>query len=165
MRIILVGAFVLVFTAGAVAGFAVPRWRAHRGGPFLMKELDLSPEQNDQMRVIWREAVHESRLNRFERRCELREQRDSAIRDMLSPVQVAEFEEIQRSFELGLAELDDERDRAVGRAVEQTKAILTPEQAALYEDLRPKGPRRGRRPELRRRGPRPKPDPDERNER
>ena len=165
VRIILVGAFVLVFTAGAVAGFAVPHWRARRAGPFLTRELNLSPEQHDQMRKIWREAVHESRLNRFERRRELRELRDSAIRQMLSPGQLAMLEEIQQSFELGLAELDRQRERAVERAVEQTKAVLTPEQAALYEELRPKGTRPARRPEFRRGAPRPGPDPREDNER
>lgn len=130
-----------------------------------MKELNLSPEQGEQMRDIWREAGRESRRNRFEHRRELRELRDSAVRQMLSPDQLEQFEDIQRSFELGAAELDGERERAIERAVERTKAILTPEQAARYENLRPKGDGAGRWPERRRVRPRLRPDPSEENER
>jgi len=161
VRIILIGAFLLVFTAGITAGLAVSHRRPHRGRAFLAKELNLTAQQQDQMRDIWRNATRASRMNRIDRRRELRGFRDESILDMLSPDQLLKFDEIQQAYELGLAELDQQREQAIEHAVEQTKAILAPEQAALYEQLRPTGPTPDRRSPFRGKRRRPRSEPTE----
>ena len=45
-----------------------------------------------------------------------------------------------------MAEMGREREKAMQKAVEQTKAILSPEQRTKYEELLKKGPFGPRRP-------------------
>jgi len=74
----------------------------------------------------------------------LRQQREQAIADLLTETQRAEYERILADYETSRAALDAERKQAFDQAVQRTKQILTPEQAAKYEALLQRRPDRGR---------------------
>ncbi len=142
---LLIAAFVVTFAAGAVAGLLAGRAGHRRRGPsYLAAELDLTDPQRHEMHEIWSEVMHAAGRRWWEQHKALREQRDQAIVDLLTDAQRAEYERILADHAAGRAAIDAERKQAFDRAVERTKAILTPEQAAKYEDLLQRRPERDR---------------------
>ena len=152
-RIIVVIGFVIAFVAGAVVGLQLrttpvqvtvqpvqgqrPSW--------LRSELNLSNEQNEQMKAIW-EGLHNSGRSYEDRRHRLRDERDEAIAALLSPGVMGDYDRILADFSNKLTALAQERDKAFGEAVEKTKKILTPEQRTKYEEfLKRREPDRGDR--------------------
>jgi hypothetical protein len=69
-------------------------------------------------------------------------ERDGAIQSLLSNEQRSRYDAIQQEYSRKTEELSQERKRAFEQAVEQTKHILTPQQAAKYDELM-KGQREG----------------------
>jgi Spy/CpxP family protein refolding chaperone len=141
-RIIVVIGFVIAFVAGAVVGLQLrttpvqatvqpvqgqrPSW--------LRSELNLSNEQNEQMKNIW-EGLHNSGRSYEERRHRFREERDEAIAALLAPGVMGDYDRILADFNNKLNALAQERDKAFQEAVEKTKKILTPEQRTKYEEF------------------------------
>jgi hypothetical protein len=72
----------------------------------------------------------------------LAQERDGAIQSLLSNEQRSRYDAIQQEYSRKTEELSQERKRAFEQAVEQTKHILTPQQAAKYDELM-KGQREG----------------------
>jgi Spy/CpxP family protein refolding chaperone len=141
-KAILALTFLLVFAAGAVVGMV--RQRAFVGahhppdrGSFLTKELGLTPDQQDKMRQIWSELGPGRGGDRdhWDRRREYQKERDDAIQALLTPEQKVRYDAVRKHYDERVAELGKERTLAFQRAVEQTKSILTPEQAAKYESF------------------------------
>lgn len=163
--IALILAFAAVFGAGTLVGTARHGGRQTeptppessdgsegRGGgggaSWLSRELGLSPEQRDQMRQIWSELMNANRAtNAWEQRREIQRQREQAVREMLGADQQQKFDQINEEYDQKLAELGESQRDAFRQAVERTRQILTPEQAAKYDEfLKRRGRGGGPRP-------------------
>jgi len=135
-KALLIAAFAVTFAAGAAVGWLVSGGRhPHRGPSWLAAELDLTNAQREQMRQIWSDGMREAVRNRWDQRKILMEQRDQAVAALLTDDQRPKYESILQDYETRKEKLEQERGLAFERAVERTKQILTPEQAAKYEQL------------------------------
>jgi Spy/CpxP family protein refolding chaperone len=148
-------ALLLAYAAGIATGWAgytlageappPPRDR----GSWLSHELGLSPEQKEHMERIWsREARGDDRSSVRD----LYDARNNEVRAMLTEEQKVKFDAIYRAFEEKREAVFAERRARHQKSVEETMAILNPEQQAKYrtivEDLEKRGPGRdyGRSP-------------------
>jgi Spy/CpxP family protein refolding chaperone len=124
----------------------------HRGGSpggFLAAELNLTPQQQQQMERIWSETAQRNREESDKRRTTLRTQRDEAIAVLIGPELMGKYDEILKHYRDQQADLDREMRANFESAVKQTEEILTPEQQSKYKALlsrhqfRGPGPDRG----------------------
>jgi Spy/CpxP family protein refolding chaperone len=161
IKVLLMVAFVAVFAAGGAVGLSVSRAHHRPHGPsWLAAELGLSDAQREQMHQIWSETMSNVFRNRWEQRRAIAEERDQAILDLLTDEQRTRYDAILEEYARKRKEMEAQREEAFKQAVERTKQILTPEQAAKYEELLKKRPERGpgdRRGRGDRRGPPPGP--------
>lgn len=149
-RWMLVFGFLVAMAAGAVLGVAQDRAR-HRPveGSWLAAQLNLTEEQQEQIRKIWEEAMPRAGREHREVREALLRERDAQVREMLTEEQRAEFDAIVAEHTQKLKELSEERSRAIEAAEERTKRLLTPEQRVRYEELlreKERWPRHGEGP-------------------
>jgi Spy/CpxP family protein refolding chaperone len=143
-KILLVVVFLVTFAAGAVAGRL--SWESGSRPPrpsFLAAELDLTADQREQMHKIWTEVMDEGGRRQWDQRRVLGQDRDAAIAALMTAEQKPQYEKILQDYTRKVDELSQERKKAFDQAVEQTKQILTPEQAAKYEEMLKKMPERG----------------------
>ena len=156
-KMILIVSFLVTAAAGIGVGMLVswPKPRYARRSR-LTRELNLSSEQQEQMRKIWSGVRGFPRGRTGENRRALTQERDTAIIALLSEEQLTQYQQIVQEYERKLEELSQERRSRIQAAVEQTKQILTTEQASKYEELLKKrgGRDRGRGRGWRRHGPR-----------
>ena len=147
-KIILIIGFVVAFAAGMVSGLAV-RGRevlaspaaatrpTNAGGPggLLAAELDLTPEQREQMNKIWRDNARALRHQQDQRRSQYRKERDEAIAALIRPEDRAKYDDVLKAHADRLADVDRELRARWQTGVEETRKILTPDQRAKYEDF------------------------------
>ena len=135
-KMILIVSFLVTAAAGIGVGMLVswPKPRYARRSR-LAKELNLSSEQQEQMRKIWSEVRGFPGGRTGENRRALTQERDKAIIALLSEEQLTQYQQIVQKYERKLEELSQKRRRRFQEAVELTKQILTPEQANKYEEL------------------------------
>jgi len=144
-KVLLIAAFVVTLAAGVAVGLSVSRVQHRPHGPsWLAAELNLTDRQREQMHEIWSEAMSTAGRGRWEQHRAFVEERDQAILDLLTDEQRARYDAIQQEYENKREALDEQRQRAFEQAVERTKGILTPEQAAKYEELMKNRPHPGR---------------------
>ena len=143
-KVLLIAAFVVTFAAGGAAGLLMSGPGPRRHGPsWLTAELGLTEQQREKMHEIWSEAMRAEGSDRWERRRALAENRDEAITALLTEAQRERYDGILSDYEAKLDAFAQERQRAFEQAVERTKQILTPEQAAKYDELLKNRPKRG----------------------
>ena len=135
-KLILLICFCAAFGAGVAAGVALMRsappaphesWLAH--------ELDLTPEQREQMHQIWSQVIGSQGPPPREQRQALQKERDEAVRGLLNEGQKAKYEEVMKKYAEKIAALEETRKKAFDEAVERTKKILTESQRKKYEEL------------------------------
>ena len=134
--IILSITFVLVFIAGFAVGTVADKKPKHDFGAFLAEKLDLTDQQQQQMKAIWSQTMSKEKTGRHHYK-ELKDQRDTAINNLLKPEQLIEYQAILDTYKEQTNALRQARHKAIENAVAQTKKILTPKQQELYEKLRP----------------------------
>jgi len=138
--VVIVG-FVVAFTAGLVVGIESRRTagtrqpRPGRHGGWLAAELNLTSEQQEQMREIWSKMAERGGRDREDRRRQLYRQRDEAIAALVRPEDKQRYDAILKNQADQLAALDSEWKSSFQNAVEKTKQIMTLEQRAKYEEL------------------------------
>ncbi len=123
-----------------------PRSRERRS--WLTDELNLSPEQEVQMKEIWSPMSRGGPRDHFEKYRAAERTRDDAVVALLTPEQKAQYDRIQTDHQSAIEQLAQERERSFQQAVEATKKILSEEQKKKYEQImarRPKGDRGDRR--------------------
>ena len=141
---------VLALSAGVVSGLVAARLPGTAGGKSdnapqpppmppateksLADELQLTPDQREQMRGIW-EGVREQVHKAFDDAQDLQRQRDERIVAMLSDEQKAQFQKMSREFADRYDQLARERDEAFNSAVEKTKKLLNESQRKKYEEI------------------------------
>jgi Spy/CpxP family protein refolding chaperone len=145
-KLIVILGFVIAFAAGLVMGVNMrtrdgvsaalpttrPMDRGDRGG-MLTKELNLTPQQQEQMKQIWSEVVRHGGHDQDDRRNQFRKERDDAISSLIKPEDRTKFDEIKTNYSEQMSSLEKDRRAAFDNAVKQTKEILTPEQRVKYE--------------------------------
>jgi Spy/CpxP family protein refolding chaperone len=156
-KLIVIAGFVVAFGAGIVSGMLSrrtvidpPKPPPHRT-PFA--ELNLTPEQEKQMREIWSGVMKHGRDYEDLRRKARDERTESVAALARSSGREAEYNAIQAKYTEKLTTLDQERKKLFEEGVEKTRKILDPEQQKKYEEMRKK-----RETEGRGRGPGPRPE-------
>ncbi len=145
-KVILVAAFLLMFAAGGSVGMLVTRSSPQPEPPhesWWMSELNLAPEQREQMRTIWEEVMGTSFRAEGERRAALQQEREAAVLALLTEEQRGKYAAVLQEYSRKMDDLSQDRKRAFDEAVARTKKILTPEQAAKYDELMKKQRDRG----------------------
>jgi Spy/CpxP family protein refolding chaperone len=142
--LILVG-FLLTFMAGLTVGRLHPfvAAKSTENRPWLSQQLNLSTEQQRQMKQIWSDAAlfPPDIPRKFH---EVDHQRDEAVRALMSDPQRARIEQITREHDAKIASLQAERDRANREAEDRSRQILTDEQRKKFDEiLKAHGHRRG----------------------
>lgn len=154
-RLMVMMGFLVAFGAGLTVGMRMqptppavsgPTTRpTTRGSSWLVAELDLTSEQQEQMRQIWSETVGRGRRQVEEQRRQLRQERDRAIEELFGEELKPKYEQILRDYAQRNSELDRQWRSMYQEAVERTRQILTDEQRARYDQLRLHEPDRGGR--------------------
>lgn len=140
-KIVVTVGFLVAFASGLVVGFerrdAVksPTSRPSGHGGWLAAELQLSPQQREQLNKIWSEMASRGGRERDDRRRQLYRERDEAIAAMIRPEDKARYESILKSHSEKMIALDREWRGSFETSVERTKEILTPEQRTKYEEI------------------------------
>jgi Spy/CpxP family protein refolding chaperone len=139
VQLLLIGLTVLALSAGVVAGMVASRVapaKVESTTPRtpLEDQLGLSPDQREQMRVIW-EGVRWQAQHCFTDGEDLQHQRDAALVSLLTDDQKARYEKITADYAKKFAELSAQRDAAFNDAVARTKKILTETQQKKYDQL------------------------------
>jgi len=143
IQVAVIAGVALAFAAGGSVGMLIrsdrpgrPEGKEERGGG-LTRDLDLTPEQQAQMKEIWSKVMTPEGMQQSrQRRQELQQRRDDAIQAMLTDEQRARYREIFAEHEEATEEMYRERSRRVDEAVERTKAIFTETQRQKYEEIR-----------------------------
>jgi Spy/CpxP family protein refolding chaperone len=135
-RLLIVVCFLVAFAAGISGGLAFSRRPRERPRPpLLVEQLDLTAEQAEQARDIWSETREALRADMAGRRDALQQERDDAIRALLTEEQRVRYEQVMADYRSKREELRNKRKAAIEKAVERTKEILTDEQRAKYDQL------------------------------
>ncbi|MBC8108357.1 MAG: Spy/CpxP family protein refolding chaperone [Anaerolineae bacterium] len=135
LKMILTVAFVLAMGAGVAVGMFSARYpQSHQPRSWLGDELNLSPEQREQMRTIWQD-VSKNRPRDGDRRRALEKERNEAIVGLLNEEQKLKYEQINQQFVQRMQEQSQQREAAMQSAIERTMQMLTPEQRVKYEQI------------------------------
>jgi Spy/CpxP family protein refolding chaperone len=141
-RFVVIAGFLIAFAAGLVVGFdphrepATPESpRSDRHSGWLAARLNLTPDQQEQLRTIWSDTAWRGGRERDERRRQLMRERDEAIVELIPAEDRPRYDEILRECAAQLRALDREWRDSFQTSVERTKEILTPEQRVKYEEM------------------------------
>jgi Spy/CpxP family protein refolding chaperone len=137
--------FLVAFIAGLAVGMSVrqrrfvasagPATRPSSHASWMIRELDLTPQQAAQMRQIWSQLVHHGGPAHEEHRGQIRQERKKAIEALIPAQKMSQYQQIQDNYVAEMAALHRESQASYQDAVEKTKAILTPEQRKKYDDF------------------------------
>jgi Spy/CpxP family protein refolding chaperone len=140
-RTVVVVGFLVAFAAGWSVGMnrrvgdAKPASCSGRHGGWLVAELELSAEQQKQLEQIWSDVAKGGWRDRMDRRRQLSRERDEAIAALIRPEDKVRLDEILKQYAESSAAMERESRASYQSAVDQTKAMLTPEQRAKYEEI------------------------------
>lgn len=138
MRVAMAVLCVAAFAAGFATALALRPWSAPPArGPvsWLASELGLSAQQQQEMSKVWAEVGRDGPRDDGDRRRAIQKSRDEAIRQLVPPDRASELEKVYETYAQQMAELSAQRRLAFDRAVERTKALLTPAQRVKYDEL------------------------------
>lgn len=135
-RLLILTCFAAAFAAGISGGLVIGRQpRKPPPPPFLVQQLDLTPEQAERVRDIWSKTYDSLRATLSAKREALEQDREDAILAILTEDQLAFYQQVTAGYRAERDRLAEERKAAIEQAVERTKAVLTDEQKAKYEAL------------------------------
>jgi Spy/CpxP family protein refolding chaperone len=149
-KLLLVVGFVIAFGAGMVVGPrvihpAAPPPTSRPSGPtgWLTTELNLSADQQEQLKKIWSETARRGNREQEERRRQYRRERDEAIAALIRPEDKGDYDQVLKTYSEKTAAMEQQWRNAFQASVEKTKQILTPVQRARYDELLKRGTDRG----------------------
>lgn len=146
-RLVVIFGFLVAFGAGLTVGYRAPRTSAGAGeGPrpttrpsgrdgWLAAELVLATEQREQLKKIWSESTRRNRGDQDDLRRQYRTERDEAVAALIRPEDKEKYAQAIKTYSDRMAGIDQLGREAYQIAVEQTKAVLTPEQRTKYEEI------------------------------
>lgn len=158
-KVILLMCFVMAFAAGTALGVFVIGWEhppenasSHHGvkptpeprdqmaASLWQKELNLTSEQQDQMAQLRKSWAQTTEPAGRQQRSAASQQRDEAIAALLSKALTEEeqqaYKNIQQEYQQKIDQIMQARKRVADERAEQMKKILTPEQAAKFDEMR-----------------------------
>ena len=97
--------------------------------------MNLTQPQREQMEKIWSDAMGPVYREHGQKRAALQQERDKDILSLVPDEQRAKYDLVQQYYTFKMDSLSKERDRAFEQAVEQSKKIMTPDQAQKYDVL------------------------------
>ena len=145
-KLVVITGFVVAFVAGLLVGIEsqqtsvaspspTPATRpSNRHGGWMASELNLTPQQQEQLDKIWSETARSRMHEADDRRHELRTQRDDAILSLIPAEKKADYDAAIAKYKEQTSALDHEMKQNFDEAVRRTKEILTPEQRPKYEE-------------------------------
>jgi hypothetical protein len=134
VTILLMAMFALAMAAGVVTGRLLSRPLAPpqaSGASSLADELQLSRDQQEQMRKYWEEARHTAQACAREAE-RIQRQHDEQLQKILTDEQKGEYERLSQANHQRIAEQDAKRQAAFHQAVNSTEKILRPDQRRAY---------------------------------
>jgi Spy/CpxP family protein refolding chaperone len=141
-RLLLIIGFAFSFGAGVLLSprlmhstQATPATQPSRRDGWLTSELNLTPQQQEQMKKIWSETAHRGNREQEDRRRQIRKDRDDAIAALIQPQDKEKFELALKTYADQQSAMDKEWRASFERAEEKTKQILNPEQRKKYEEM------------------------------
>src|SRR5258706_5224053 len=141
-KLLLIIGFLVAFGAGVAVGpkiwhhaIAAPTTRPTHQGGWLTTELNLTPDQQEQMKKIWSDTAHRGNREQEDRRRQFRKDRDDALAALISPKDRDTYDQVLKTYAERNAAMDREWRNSYLAAVERTKQILTVEQRNKYEEL------------------------------
>jgi Spy/CpxP family protein refolding chaperone len=141
-KLLLIIGFLMAFGAGVLIGpkfrreaAAAPATKPSHQGSWLTTELNLTPDQQEQMKKIWSDTARRGNREQEDRRRQFRKDRDDAIAALISPPDREKYDQVLKTYGERNAAMDREWRSSYLAAVERTKQILTVEQRNKYEEL------------------------------
>jgi hypothetical protein len=143
--VVIIG-FLVAFAAGLILGIesrqtssgatSPPTTQPRRGpGGWLPSELNLTLQQQEQMKQIWSEVAKHGRGEQEDRRKQLRAERDDAIASLIRPEDKEKYDQVRKNYSDQMAAMDKEMRARFDEAVKKTKEILTPDQRTKYDEI------------------------------
>jgi len=130
--------FGLMFAAGLAVGRAgrmAAASQRHTADPsYLAARLNLTADQQKQMECIWSDALTKA-PDMPARVHDLDVARDAAVEKDLSPEQRTTFEQLEAERDSQVTALRAERDKILHDAQDKTRAILTPDQTKIFDQI------------------------------
>ena len=135
-RIIVTVVFGLALIAGAAAGVLATRFSSPTVVPGVstLDDLQLSPQQRDQMKQIW-EKVRDTSDDLYNQALQLQHEHDEKIQKLLNPEQRKEFDQIYKEDMDTYSKLMAQRQVIVKKAIEETKNLLSSDQRQKYDQI------------------------------
>ena len=138
-RVILSIALVTTFVAGTSVGVLIVRQAEPRRGAdpreAFHEKLGLSEAQREQMSEIWGQALRE-RMQEIDReRRAPSKQRDAEIRALYTDAQREQVDQIRASYDERSKVLSDAKRQAFEQARQATRAVLTEDQRAKFDEM------------------------------
>lgn len=141
-KAIVVIGFLVSFSAGLIVGMetrrtttAAPTTRPSGRGSFITAELNLTPQQQEEMKKIWSDQSSHNWRDQEDHRRQFRKERDEAIAALVPAGEKSKLDDISKKYSEHLATMDREMRDGFQKKVEATNAILTPEQRSKYAEF------------------------------
>jgi hypothetical protein len=137
-NVVAVISFAVIFAAGFFVGRL--RWtgaaeQSRPDGGWLTSQLDLTPTQREAVRQIWNEQLNVTTIGAPKRWEDAERERDAAVRQLLTPQQLLEYEKIAAHHRERAAEFRDELLRMQLDAEAKTRSQLSPQQRERFDKL------------------------------
>jgi Spy/CpxP family protein refolding chaperone len=141
-RLVVVIGFLVSLAAGLAIGLTtragVPK-PEHKPpgerGSWLAQQLDLTPEQREQLDAIWSETARRGGREQWQQRSQLRRERDDAIAALIPEDRRESYQQLLDDFAARSEAMEAQWRESFHAAVQRTREILTPQQLTKYEEL------------------------------
>ena len=146
-KLVVIVGFLVSFAAGVMVGISAQRrsmidatsagatTRPSSRGGWIASELNLSPQQQEQLKQIWSEAAGQGRGDHDDRRRQLRRERDEGIAALIHEEDQARYDAVMKNYTDQLDAMDAQVKERFADAVRRTKEVLTPQQREKYEEI------------------------------
>jgi Spy/CpxP family protein refolding chaperone len=144
--LILISAFLLTLAAGGVVGrIAMSPIKAPVVGPdggWLAQQLQLTDNQRSRVQSIW-DHTHSEMDQNIQQRRAIDEEFQQNLLNLFDADQKARYFALRDKANAAAEGINSEMRADVDRSIEQTKAVLTPQQVEKYNQLLTRFPAKG----------------------
>jgi hypothetical protein len=112
-----------------------PTTRQSRPPSWIVSQLKLDEDQQEKMNKIWSNVARDGREESERRRDQLRRERDEAILALVGPANKEKYEAVYKKYHEDQKQVERDVRARFEKAVEETIAILNPEQQKKYKDM------------------------------
>ncbi|MDP9175040.1 MAG: periplasmic heavy metal sensor [Planctomycetota bacterium] len=102
--------------------------------PWLVAELNLTPQQQQQMDALWAD-VRKKNEHIFDQRHQLQQQRDDDIHRLLTPEQQSTYDKIQQEFRNNADAMNHEFEKSIADANQHSREMLDDAQKKTWDKI------------------------------